>query len=144
MPDGEVYTAPIEDSINGYIKFLYPAIYRGKEVSGVELWFEKGRVVKAKAEKNEEYLLSVLDTDYGARSVGEFAFGTNNGINYFTKDILFDEKMGGTIHIAMGASYPETGGVNDSAIHWDMICNMKEGTVTANGQLIYQKGTFII
>jgi len=144
MPDGEVYTTPLENSIDGYIKFSYPAIYRGKEVSGVELWFENGRVVKAMAEKNEEYLLAVLDTDYGARSVGEFAFGTNNNIGCFTKDILFDEKMCSTIHIAMGASYPETGGINDSVIHWDMICDMEEGAVIADGQLIYQNGVFVI
>lgn len=110
MPDGEVFTSPVEDSMNGHVYFSYPTIENGKEVSGVRLWFENGRVVKATADKNEDFLLKTLDTDDGARSVGEFAFGTNQGINRFTRQILFDEKINGSFHMALGASYPETGG----------------------------------
>jgi aminopeptidase len=145
MPDGEVFTGPVEDSINGHVLFSYPTIENGKEVSGVRLWFENGRVVKAAADKNEEFLLRTLDTDPGARGVGEFAFGTNQGINRFTRQILFDEKINGSFHLALGASYPETGGKNQSAIHWDMICDMRQGgRVEVDGQLIYQDGRFII
>ena len=145
MPDGEVFTGPVEDSINGHVLFSYPSIENGREVSGVRLWFENGRVVKATAEKNEDFLLKTLDTDYGARGVGEFAFGTSRGINRFTRQILFDEKINGSFHMALGASYPETGGKNESAIHWDMICDMREGgKVTVDGQLMYQDGKFII
>jgi aminopeptidase len=145
MPDGEVFTGPVEDSVNGYVLFSYPSIENGREVSGVRLWFENGRVVKATAEKNEEFLLKTLDTDRGARGVGEFAFGTSRGINRFTRQILFDEKINGSFHMALGASYPETGGKNESAIHWDMICDMRDGgKVTVDGQLMYQDGKFII
>ncbi len=145
MPDGEVFTAPVEDSINGHVLFSYPCIENGREVSGIRLWFENGRVVKATAEKNEDFLLKMLDTDKGARGVGEFAFGTSRGINRFTRQILFDEKINGSFHMALGASYPETGGKNESAIHWDMICDMRDGgKVTVDGQLMYQDGKFII
>ena len=144
VPDGEIFTSPVENSAEGYIRFSYPAIYRGKEVSGVEMWFKRGRVIKVKAEQNEDYMLSVIDTDDGARFLGEFAFGTNNSIKRFSKDILFDEKIGGTIHLALGSSYPETGGKNDSVVHWDMICDMRDGVVKADGQIIYQNGDFVI
>jgi aminopeptidase len=145
MPDGEVFTGPVENSINGHVLFSYPSIENGKEVSGIRLWFENGRVVKASADKNEEFLLKTLDTDYGARGVGEFAFGTSQGITRFTRQILFDEKINGSFHMALGASYPETGGKNESAIHWDMICDMRKGgKVTVDGELMYQDGNFII
>lgn len=145
VPDGEVFTGPVEDSIEGHVYFSYPCIENGREVSGVRLWFKKGKVVKATAEKNEDFLLKTLDTDEGARKVGEFAFGTSQGINRFTKQILFDEKIGGSFHMALGASYPETGGKNESAIHWDMICDMRQGgEVTVDGQLIYRDGKFLI
>jgi aminopeptidase len=145
MPDGEVFTGPVEDSINGHVLFSYPSIENGREVSGIRLWFEHGRVVKATAEKNQDFLLQTLDTDPGARGVGEFAFGTSRGINRFTRQILFDEKINGSFHMALGASYPETGGKNESAIHWDMICDMREGgKVTVDDQLMYQDGKFII
>lgn len=145
VPDGEIFTGPIEDSVEGCVYFSYPAIYQGREVEGVRLWFEKGKVVKATAEKNEEFLLKTLDTDEGARFVGEFAIGTNDGITKFTRDILYDEKIGGSFHMAVGASYPESGGVNDSAIHWDMICDLRDGgEITVDGQLIYKNGKFVL
>jgi len=145
MPDGEIFTGPVEDSIEGHVYFSYPAIENGREVSGIRLWFEKGQVVKATAEKNQEFLLKTLDTDEGARRVGEFAFGTNRGITTFTRQILFDEKINGSFHMALGASYPETGGKNESAIHWDMICDMRNGgEVTVDGELFYKDGKFVI
>ncbi|HAD07391.1 MAG TPA: aminopeptidase [Anaerolineaceae bacterium] len=145
VPDGEVFTGPVEDSVEGQVYFSYPAIYGGREVSGVRLWFEKGKVVKATAEKNEEFLLKTLDTDEGARFVGEFAIGTNEGITRFTRNILFDEKIGGSFHMALGASYPETGGQNQSAVHWDMICDLREGgEIWVDGQLLYKNGQFVI
>lgn len=145
VPDGEIFTGPVEDSINGYVHFSYPTIYGGREVTGVRLWFEDGKVVRAAAEKNEDYLIQTLDTDEGARRVGEFAIGTNEGITQFTREILFDEKIGGSFHMALGASYPETGGVNDSAIHWDMICDLRQGgEIWADDQLMYQNGKFVL
>ncbi len=144
MPDGEVFTSPIENSANGYIYFDFPAVYSGVEVIGVRLRFENGKIVEAKAEKGETFLNKLLDTDQGSRYLGEVAFGTNEGINRFTKDILFDEKIGGTIHMAAGASYPETGGKNKSGLHWDFIKNMKDGEVFADGKLIYKNGKFVI
>ena len=144
MPGGEVFTGPIEDSVEGYITFTYPAIWRGIIVEGVRLEFMNGVVVHARASRNEEYLRSVLDTDEGAKRVGEFAFGLNFGINKFTKNILFDEKIGGTIHIALGAGYPATGSENRSSIHWDMIKDMKDGKIYADGELIYENGKFLV
>ena len=127
MPSGEVFTGPVEDSVEGHVLFSYPAIYRGREVSGIRLSFEKGKVVQASAEANEDLLLQTLDTDERSRYVGEFAIGTNEGITQFTRQILFDEKINGSFHMALGAGYPETGSKNQSAIHWDMICDMREG-----------------
>jgi len=145
VPDGEIFTGPIEDSVEGHVTFSYPAIYSGKEVSNVQLWFEKGKVVKATADKNEAFLNKTLDTDEGARYVGEFAIGTNEGIQQFTREILFDEKIGGSFHMALGASYPESGGLNESAIHWDMICDLREGgEIEVDGQLMYKNGQFVL
>ena len=145
MPSGEIFTGPLEDSVEGWIRFDYPAIRRGREVQGIELKFEKGKVVKATAEKNEAYLLEMLDIDEGARYVGEFAIGTNKRINRFIKSILYDEKIGGTIHMAIGSGYPETGSVNESAIHWDMICDMRDGgQIFADDELFYESGEFKI
>ncbi len=145
MPDGEVFTGPVEDSVEGHVYFSYPAIEQGREVAGIRLWFEKGKVVKASAQKNEEFLLKMLDTDEGARRVGEFAIGTNTGIAQFTKQILFDEKIGGSFHMALGASIPESGGVNESAIHWDMICDLRQGgEIWVDEQLAYKDGQFVI
>lgn len=145
MPDGEVFTGPVEDSIEGHVCFSYPAIEGGREVTGVRLWFESGKVVKASAEKNEEFLLKTLDTDEGARRVGEFAVGTNKGITRFTRQILFDEKIGGSFHMALGAGYPETGSQNKSAIHWDLICDLRDGgEIWVDDVLMYQNGKFVI
>lgn len=144
MPDGEVFTSPVEDSANGEIFFDFPAVYSGVEVVGVRFVIENGCVVKATAEKNESFLLKMLETDEGAKRIGELAFGLNENIKVLTKDILFDEKIGGTIHMALGASYPETGGKNKSGLHWDFIKNMKEGKVYLDGKLIYENGRFLI
>jgi aminopeptidase len=145
MPSGEIFTGPVEDSVNGWVRFTYPAIYSGREVEGVELRFEDGKVVDASAKKNEAFLISVLDTDPGARYLGEWAIGTNNGIDRFTKSILFDEKIGGTIHMAVGGGYPETGSKNQSSVHWDMICDMRDGgKIWVDNELFYDSGKFTI
>ncbi len=144
MPGGEIFTAPIEDSVEGYITFTYPAVWRGIEVEGVRLKFKKGKVIEALATKGEEHLKKILETDEGAKHVGEFAFGLNYDINRFTKIILFDEKIGGTLHLALGAAYPETGGKNKSAIHWDMIKDLRKAKVYGDGDLILENGRFII
>ena len=145
MPDGEVFTGPVEDSAEGHVYFSYPAIHGGHEVTGVRLWFENGKAVKATAEKNEEYLNKILGTDPGARYLGELAIGTNEGIKNFTGEILFDEKIGGSFHMALGAGIPETGAKNESAIHWDMVCDLRQGgEITVDGQLLYKNGKFVI
>src|SRR5260221_2398585 len=144
FPDGEIFTGPVEDSVNGWVRFTFPAIYNGVTVKGIELKFEKGRITKATAAENEKFLLAMLDTDHGARTLGEFAIGTNKGIDRFTGHILFDEKIGGTVHMAMGAGYPETGSINRSAIHWDMICDMRDGgEILVDGQPFYENGKFL-
>lgn len=145
FPDGEIFTSPIENTVNGHIRFTYPAIHMGNEVEDVMLTFKDGKVVNSTAKKGEEFLKKMLATDEGSIMVGEIAVGTNYNIKKFTKNILFDEKLGGTIHLAVGASIPTTGGVNQSAIHWDMICDMKDGgEIYADGELIYKDGKFII
>jgi aminopeptidase len=144
MPGGEVFSAPVEDSVEGYVEFEYPAIWRGVEVEGVKLVFRKGEVVEATARRGEAFLKKMLETDDGARRVGEIAFGLNYNITRFTKEILFDEKIGGTIHLALGSAYPETGGRNVSAIHWDMIKDMRNAKVYVDNELIYENGRFII
>ncbi len=145
MPSGEIFTGPVEDSANGWVRFTYPAVLQGREVSGVALEFKDGRVVKASAAKNEDFLMAMLDVDEGARYLGEWAIGTNKMINRFIKNILFDEKIGGTIHMALGAGYPETGSTNKSAIHWDMICDMRDGgQIFVDDELMYENGEFII
>ena len=145
MPSGEVFTGPVEDSANGWVRFTYPAVHGGREVEGVELTFEGGKVVKATAKKNEDYLIRMLDIDEGSRYLGEFAIGTNFGIQKFTKNILFDEKIGGSFHMAVGAGYPDTGSQNQSAIHWDMICDMRDsGEIWVDGEQLYKDGVFVI
>jgi aminopeptidase len=145
MPDGEIFTGPEETVTEGWIKFTYPAIYQTREVRGAELEFKHGRVIQAHAGRGEDFLLSVLDTDAGSRTLGEFAIGTNKGVDRFTGNILFDEKLGGTIHVALGAAYIETGGVNKSAVHWDMICDTRDGTeITVDGEVFYRNGEFLI
>lgn len=143
FPDGEVFTGPIEDSVNGRVRFTFPAISQGREVQDVELVFEQGRAVQARAVKGEEFLKTMLDMDAGARYLGEFAFGLNYSIIGFTRNILFDEKIGGTLHMALGAGYPETGSKNTSGLHWDMICDLRNGAeVFADGKRIYHNARF--
>jgi len=145
MPSGEVFTGPVEESVNGHVHFSYPAIVGGREVAGIRLHFVDGKVIEASAEAGEEFLLQTLDTDEGARYVGEFAIGTNEGITRFTRQILFDEKIGGSFHMALGRGYPETGSQNQSAIHWDMICDMRAGgEIWVDGELLYKDGAFAI
>ena len=143
MPDGEVFSGPVEDSVNGWVRFTYPAIYVGVLAEGVELTFSKGKVTKALAAKNQAFLLEMLASDPGASYVGEFAIGTNYEIDRFSHNILFDEKLGGSFHMALGAGYPDTGSKNKSLIHWDMICGMKEDAeILVDGEVIYKNGRF--
>ena len=145
FPDGEIFTSPVEDSVNGYITFSYPALMNGNEFKNVRLEFENGKIIKASCndEQMTQKLLTYIDTDEGSRFLGEVAFGTNYGIKRFSRNILFDEKIGGTMHMALGAGFPEAGGKNDSAIHWDMINDMtKCGRVLADGVVIYENGRF--
>ena len=144
FPDGEIFTAPVEPSANGWIRFSYPAIYGGQEIEDIELWFEDGKGIKEKASKGQELLTALLNTDEGARYLGEWGIGTNYGIQRFTKNMLFDEKIGGTIHLAVGAGYPETGSKNESGIHWDMLCDMAESEIRVDGDLFYKDGKFAV
>jgi aminopeptidase len=143
MPSGEVFTGPVEDSAEGRIRFGIPSSPRGVEVAGIELEFRAGRVVDARAQRGHDYLLATLDTDPGTRRLGEIGIGTNAGIDRPVGAILFDEKIGGTVHLALGRSYPETGGVNESAVHWDMICDLRGGgRLSADGAVIQEDGRF--
>jgi len=144
FPSGEVFTGPVEDSVNGRVRFDVPTLFSGQPVENIELEFKAGRVVAARAERGDKVLQSAFDTDPGSRFLGEFAFGLNYGITRATKNILFDEKIGGTIHMAVGAGYPETGSQNRSAIHWDMIKDMKQGRVYADGKLVYENARFTV
>lgn len=144
VPSGEIFTGPIEDSVEGHIKYDFPVCEGGREVDGIRLVFKKGKVVDASATKNEKYLLSMLDMDKGARYLGELGIGTNFGIQQFIKNILFDEKIGGTIHLAVGESYEETGGVNKSSLHWDMIKDLRKGgAIYVDGKVFQKNGTFV-
>jgi aminopeptidase len=141
FPDGEIFTGPIEDKTRGVVSFSYPAIYGGQAVEGIRLEFENGKVVDATASRNEEFLVKTLDTDPGSRTLGELGIGTNFGITGFTGEILLDEKIGGTIHLALGAAYPETGGVNESAVHWDMVCDLRRGgRISVDGDVLMEDG----
>jgi aminopeptidase len=143
MPDGEIFTGPVEQSVNGWIRFEFPCVYQGNEVQGVDLRFREGQIVEAKADRNDAFLQRMLGTDAGARFLGEFAIGNNFGVQRITKEILFDEKFGGTIHLALGAGYPDTGSVNKSSIHWDLICDMRrDSEITVDGTLFYKDGAF--
>jgi len=145
MPSGEIFTGPVEESVNGWVRYTYPTIVGGRAIHGIELKFVDGRVEEASAEENDELLQEVLNTDEGARYLGEFAIGTNFGIQQFTGNILFDEKIGGTFHAAIGRSYKETGGKNESAVHWDMICDIREDSeIHVDGELFYKDGAFVI
>jgi aminopeptidase len=145
MPDGELFTGPVEDSARGEIAFSFPATYGGREVAGVRFRFDGGKVVDASAERGERFLLEMLGTDEGARRLGELGIGTNYGIATGTKEILLDEKIGGTVHMAIGMSYPETGASNDSAVHWDMVCDLRRGgSITVDGVELQRDGRFLI
>ncbi|HAF62001.1 MAG TPA: hypothetical protein DCK95_06715 [Anaerolineaceae bacterium] len=145
MPCGEIFTGPVEDSAQGSVTFTYPAIENGRVVENVRLTFEKGKVVKAQADKNQDFLEKMIATDTGSCFLGEFGIGTNFGIQRFTKQILFDEKIGGTFHLALGAGYPETGSVNKSGIHWDLICALgKDGEILIDDEPFFKDGNFIL
>ncbi len=144
FPDGEVFTSPEETKINGIISFSFPGIYAGKEIEGIKLVIKEGKVVEATAKKGEDLLRALLSTDEGASYFGEVAIGTNYGIERFTRNMLFDEKIGGTVHMAIGNSMPDAGGLNRSSIHWDMLCDMRNGgKIFADGILFYENGRFI-
>ncbi len=144
FPDGECFTSPVEDSAEGVIRFTYPAIFHGRAVENVRLRFERGEVVEAEASRGREYLEEMIAMDDGARRVGEFSFGLNEAVQAFTGEVLFDEKIGGTVHLALGEAYPESGGVNRSALHWDMVCDLRERSeVYADGELVYRNGQFL-
>jgi aminopeptidase len=144
MPDGEIFTSPLETETEGEIRFSFPAIFHGRSVEDVRLRFEGGRVVAGEAKTGNDYLQSLLDMDDGSRMLGELAFGLNYEIDRFTRDILFDEKIGGTVHLALGASFKKVGGENDSGLHWDMICDLREeGEVYADGELVWKAGHFL-
>jgi aminopeptidase len=143
MPDGEFFTGPIEDSVEGEVSFHLPAVIGGREVTGVRFRFEGGKVVDASADRNEDYLIKLLDTDEGARRLGELGIGTNYGIDRGTRDVLLDEKIGGTVHMAVGASYPESGGTNESAVHTDLVCDLRQGgRIEVDGELFQEDGVF--
>ncbi|MEM0465893.1 MAG: aminopeptidase [Candidatus Pacearchaeota archaeon] len=144
MPGGEIFMAPVRESLNGFIKFDYPAIYMDQEVSGIFLRFKDGKVIEAKAEKNENLLLEVLKTDENSSYIGEFGIGANPGITKYTKNLLFDEKISGTIHLALGMAYKENGGGNDSAIHWDIVKDMRKGKIILDGKIVQENGIWKI
>ena len=144
MPDGEVFTSPVETETAGEIRYTFPAVYHGREVVDVRLRFKAGRVVQAEASRGNDYLQSLLEMDAGARVLGELAFGLNYEIDRFTRNILFDEKIGGTMHLALGSGFPQAGGQNTSGLHWDMICDLRDdGEVYADGELIWKAGRFL-
>ena len=143
MPSGEIFTSPVEDSCNGWVEFTYPAVTAGCEVEGVRLEFKDGKVVNASAEKNEDFLIKMLDMDEGALTLGEFAIGTNYGIDRFTKSILYDEKIGGSFHMAVDSGIPELGGKNKSSLNWDFICDAREDSeILVDGEVLYKDGKF--
>jgi aminopeptidase len=144
MPDGEIFTSPVETATQGEIRFSFPAIFQGRGVEDVRLGFEGGRVVRAEAGNGNDFLQSLLEMDDGARVLGEVAFGLNYEIDRFTRDILFDEKIGGTMHFALGSSFKKLGGRNESGLHWDMICDLRaDGEVYADGELVWRAGQFL-
>jgi aminopeptidase len=145
FPSGEIFTGPVEDSVEGHVRFTFPVVTGGREVSDVRIRFAGGKVVEASAGKNEDVLIAALDTDEGARYLGEIAFGTNFGLDRFTKKILLDEKIGGTVHMALGNGYPDTGSRNKSAIHWDLICDIRQGgRVTVDDEDFLVDGRYLL
>jgi aminopeptidase len=144
MPDGEVYTSPLETVTEGEISFVFPALFHGREVADIKLRFEGGEVVSAEASRGREYLDAMLEIDDGARRLGEVAFGLNYEIDRFTQNTLFDEKIGGTMHVALGAAFQDLGGLNESGLHWDLVCDLREdGEVYADGELVWRAGRFL-
>jgi len=144
MPDGEIYTCPVDDSTNGTIYFEFPGVYSGQRINGISLEFKDGQLAKASSESNQELLNQIIQMDEGASRVGEFGVGTNFGINRYCYDILFDEKIGGTIHIALGRAYAEAGGVNYSALHWDIIKDLRNiGEIYLDGVKVFDTGRFL-
>lgn len=144
FPDGEVFTGPVESSVEGTIKFTFPAMMRGRQAEGVRLRFEGGEVVEATADRGQDFLREMIALDDGARRVGEFAFGQNDAITEYTGSLLLDEKIGGTIHMALGRSVPGTGGENESGLHWDIVCDLRDGgEVYADGEVVYRDGAFL-
>ena len=145
MPGGEFFTGPLEHTANGYIRYSFPATFQGRSVEDVRLRFENGVVVEASAAQGQPFLDKMLSLDDGARRLGEFAFGNNKNVDRCIKNTLFDEKIGGTVHLALGASIPQTGGVNHSALHWDMVCDLRAGSeVRVDGELFARDGQFVI
>lgn len=145
FPGGEFFTGPVENSANGYIRYSFPASFAGRSIEDVRLRFEHGVVVEARATNGQDYLDKMLGMDDGARHLGEFAFGNNRNVDRCTKNTLFDEKMGGTVHLALGASIPGTGGVNQSALHWDMVCDLRSGSeIRVDGELFCKNGEFVV
>ena len=144
FPDGEIYTSPIEDSAEGWVRFTYPLIVSGREIEGIALTFSGGKVVEASAGKNEAALTALLDTDPGARVLGELGIGTSPRITRFTRSMLFDEKIRGTFHLALGRSFPQVGGTNRSAVHTDLICDLRDGEIAVDGEVFYRNGDFAI
>ena len=144
FPDGEVFTGPVIDSVNGQINFSFPAVYDSREVCDVKLTFKNGKVIDASASKGQDYLFKMLDMDPGSRFLGECAIGTNFSIQQYTRNTLFDEKIGGTVHFALGAGYPETGNKNQSGLHWDMVVDLRKGgRIEIDGQKILEDGKFL-
>jgi aminopeptidase len=144
MPDGEIFTAPVDDSAEGVVTFEFPGVYVGQRVEGIRLVFEKGEVVEATADSNEDLLHDLIAMDEGAKRIGEFGIGTNFGIQQFVGDILYDEKIGGTVHLALGRAYKECGGVNQSALHWDIVKDLRdEGAMYLDGEKVFEKGEFL-
>jgi aminopeptidase len=145
MPDGEVYTSPVETETEGTVRFSFPAVFQGREVQDVRLRFEQGRVVDAEAAAGDDYLQALLGMDDGARVLGEVAFGLNYEIDRFTRNTLFDEKIGGTMHLALGYGFEALGSRNTSGLHWDLICDLREqGEVYADGELVWRAGHFLV
>lgn len=143
FPDGEVFSGPVLDSVNGQINFSFPAVHLGREVQDVKLTFKNGKVIDAQASKGLDFLISMLDMDGGSRFLGECAIGTNYDITQYTRNTLFDEKIGGTVHFALGAGYPETGNKNQSGLHWDMVVDLRNGGfVEVDGVKINEDGRF--
>jgi aminopeptidase len=145
FPDGEVFTGPIETATEGTIRYSFPAVHLGRECHDIVLTFKGGKVIDARAGKGEDFLIKTIDQDAGARILGEFAIGTNFGIKRYTKNVLFDEKIGGTCHAALGAAYPDSGGKNESGLHWDMVCDLRMPgcKILADGEVIMEAGRFV-